>query len=202
MVHVVYLPFDNVCCLTAMGQKQWAIIGLFSEYFHFLSKTSDLKANKINKKHPCVILLYVKEFGYQLCLNLTPSQKNLWSPFNMSPGNDFPRIKNSVRAVEMLTNNHLITLPALTVNYRHLHYAIGAVNLFSVSEKLYLQGRSSQCCKCARAPTFFTKNLLSWNKGISLKSPIHIIILSIIYLSTLTICNPYLRFGSHIWMLK
>ena len=58
--------------------------------------------------------------------------------FNMSPGNDFPRIKNSVRAVEMLTNNHLITLPALTVNYRHLHYATGAVNLFSVSEKLYL----------------------------------------------------------------
>ena len=56
----------------------------------------------------------------------------------MSPGNDFPRIKNSVRAVEMLTNNHLITLPALIVIYRHLHYATGAVNLFSVSQKLYL----------------------------------------------------------------
>ena len=48
--------------------------------------------------------------GYQLCLNLTPSQKNLWSPFNMSPGNDFPRKKNSVHAAKMLTNNHLITL--------------------------------------------------------------------------------------------
>ena len=137
IVHVVYLPFDNVWCLTAMGKKnQWAIIGLFSEYFHFLSKQVILRLIKLIIRNTLVLFYYMSmSLGYQLCLNLTPSQKNLWSPFNMSPGNDFPRIKNSVRAVEMLTNNnHLITLPALTVNYCHLHCATGAVNLFSVSE--------------------------------------------------------------------
>ena len=67
-----------------------------------------------------------------------PFTEEFVNPINMSPGNDFPRIKNSVSGAEMLTNNHLITLPALTVNYRHLHYATGAVKLFSVSEKLYL----------------------------------------------------------------
>ena len=120
------------------GKKQWAIIGLFSEYFHFLSKQVILRLIKLIRNTLVLFYYMSKSLGYKLCLNLTPSQKNLWSPFNMSPGNDFPRIKNSVRAVEMLTNNHLITLPALTVNYRHLHYSIGAVNLFSVSEKLYL----------------------------------------------------------------
>ena len=109
-------------------KKQWAIIGLFSEYFHFLSKQVILRLIKLIRNALVLFYYMSKSLGYQLCLNLTPSQKNLWSPFNMSPGNDFPRIKNSVRAVEMLTNNHLITLPALTVNYRHLHYATGAVN--------------------------------------------------------------------------
>ena len=141
IVHIVYLPFDNVWCLTAMGEKKRAIIGLFSEYFHFLSKQVILRLIKLIRNTLVLFYYMSKSLGYQLvCLNLTSSQKNLWSPFNMSreTGNDFPRIKNSVCAVEMLTNNHLITLPALTVNYRHLHYAIGAVNLFSVSEKLYL----------------------------------------------------------------
>ena len=135
IVHIIYLAFDNVWCLTAMEKKkQWAIIGLFSEYFHFLSKQVILRLIKLIRNTLLLFYYMSKSLGYQLCLNLTPSQKNLWSPFNMSPGNDFPRIKNSVRAVEMLTNNHLITLPALTVNFRHVHYATGAVNLFSVSE--------------------------------------------------------------------
>ena len=58
-------------------KKQWAIIGLFSEYFHF---TSDLKANKINKKHPCVILLYVNEFGLSIMSQPDPFTEEFVKP--------------------------------------------------------------------------------------------------------------------------
>ena len=34
-----------------------------------------------------------------------PFTEEFVKPINMSPGNDFPRIKNSVRGAEMLTNN-------------------------------------------------------------------------------------------------
>ena len=83
IVNVVYLPFDKVIMCGVWRRwekKQWAIIWLFSEYFHFLSKQVILRLIKLIRNTLVLFYYMSKSLGYQLCLNLTPSQKNLWSP--------------------------------------------------------------------------------------------------------------------------
>ena len=64
----VYLPFDNLWSLMVKGKFNDSSDNMIISWIlPFLLQTSDFKANKINKKHPCAsILLDVKEFGLSM----------------------------------------------------------------------------------------------------------------------------------------
>ena len=73
-----------------------------------------------------------------------------------------------------------------------LLYIASNIFIHDLFTKVLCQGRSSHCCKCARAPTFSTDNLLSWNKG-TLYRP------KIVHTHCNTICNTSKACMKYVW---